>query len=310
MTDQVLQLEKAPGFLRKISINVLNKDAAYTLFTLPIEGVPLSREQLNAWLGPYTFESWYEQRPDSAWHPMPWFSLLEDCGIALDTKFACKAAVLTIGRSDYRFEEYSADEDADEDDEEGDDLRPGARISTLKLKPTPGGTTMLSFHMQVRPTNRASREALLEHMYRHLAITFLETSIVARKQRQEVLALESPASEAPVVPDQTGHQSPPPIESKGGDAIDAENHARHPELANEVMGADAHPDPDATNGTAADANVGAQTSAADTDPAVDLAEYEADAKARLDEFNSRAANTVDGTTMRSRRRRRGDDATH
>jgi hypothetical protein len=309
MTDQPLTLDRAPGYLRKISINVLNKDAAFTLFTLPIEGVPLSREQLNAWLGPYTFESWYEQRKDNSWHPMPWFSVLEDCSIALDTKFACKAAVLTIGRSDYRFEEYCADEESDEDDEEGDDLRPGARISALKLKPTAGGTTMLSFHMQVRPTNRASREALLEHMYRHLAITFLETSVVARRERQQALALEPAAEASPVVADQTGHQSPPPIVSKGGEAIDAENHARHPEAAAEVMGADAQPDPDATNGTEVDPNAGVQTSAAAESPE-ELAKLEEGMKARTQEFQQRAAGAIDGTTMRSRRRRRGDDATH
>ncbi len=295
MTDQVLQLEKAPGFLRKISINVLNKDAAFTLFTLPIEGIPLSPEQLDAFMGEFTYRSWYEQRKDGSWHPMPWFALLEDQSLALDTKFACKSATLRIERSDYLFEEYSADEDA-EDDDDGDDMRPAARISSIKLKPTPGGTTMASFHMQVRPTNRKSREALLEHMYRHIEVTFGETSVVAKKAKQQSLALEVTGKDgkpgAPVE-DQTGHQSPPPVESKGGEAIDAELHARHPEASAEVMGADAHPDPDATNG----------------DPAEDLARFEEGAKARAAEFQQRATGTLDGTTMRSRRRK-GDDATH
>ena len=216
MTEQVLQLEKAPGFLRKISINVLNKDAAFTLFTLPIEGIPLSFDQLDAFMGAYTSRSWYEQRADGSWHPMPWFALLEDQSLALDTKFACKSATLRIERSDYLFEEYSADEDA-EDDEDGDDMRPAARISSIKLKPTPGGTTMASFHMQVRPTNRKSREALLEHMYRHLEVTFGETTVVTKKGTQQDLPLEAASStQQPPVQDQTGHQSPPPIESKGG----------------------------------------------------------------------------------------------
>ena len=292
MTDQVLQLEKAPGFLRKISINVLNKDAAFTLFTLPIEGIPLTPEQLDAFMGEFTYRSWYEQRKDGSWHPMPWFAYLEDQSMALDTKFACKTATLRIEKSDYVFEEYSADEDADEDDDDGDDMRPAARISSIRLKPTPGGTTLASFHMQVRPTNRKSREALIEHMYRHLEVTFGETSVVAKKARQTELPLTPAQEETPKVEDQTGHQSPPPIESKGGEAIDAELHARHPEASAEVMGADAHPDPDATNG----------------DPAEDLARFEEGARQRAAEFQQRAGGTIDGTTMRSRRR--NDDATH
>lgn len=286
MTDQILSLEKAPGFLRKISINVLNKDAAFTLFTLPIEGIPLSREQLNAWLGEYTFESWYEQRKDGSWHPMPWWNHIEGGVIKLGEKYAAQGAMLSIENTDYAFEEYSADEEGD-DGEGDDDMRPAARLSSLTLKATPGGVTMLAFHMQVRPGIGQTNLALQEHQFRHVAVTLTDTSVTGDKGKQGSL---------PFV-DQTGHQSSPPIESRGGDAIDAELHARHPEASAEVMGADAP-------------STSAATTGAETDPAEELARFEEGAKQRAAEFQQRASGTIDGTTMRSRRRRPSEDATH
>ena len=60
------------------------------------------------------------------------------------------------------------------------------------------------------------------------------------------------------------------------------------------MGADTHPDPDATNG----------------DPAEDLARFEEGARQRAEEFKQRATGSIDGTTMRSRRRKGGEDVAH
>jgi hypothetical protein len=295
MTDQVLKLENAAGFLRKISINVLNRDAAYTLFTLPIEGVPLTEAQLDEFMGHYTFRSWYEQHGDGSWHPMPWWSKRDAGNFELDGKFVCKTATVTIEGTDYLFEEYCVDEDEDAEPED-EDKRPAARISKIKLKPTAGGTTLLSFHMQVRALRGKSRDELLDHMYRNVAVTFGETTAAGRKPKQESLALG----------DQTGHQSPPPIASKGGDAIDAELHARHPEASAEVMGADA------TN--EAPSNAQADTNASPApDLEVDVAKFEEGAKARLNEFQQRATGAIDGTTMRGRggrRRRGGEDIAH
>jgi hypothetical protein len=305
MTDQVLKLEKAPGFLRKLSINVLNKDAAYTLFTLPIEGVPISREQLNAWLGPLTFESWYEQHKDGSWHPMGWWSNRDNGNFELDTKFACKTAFLTIEGTDYQFEEYSADEEGEDDDEDGDELRPGARISSIKLKPTPGGVTLLSFHMQVRPGFGKANVVLQEHMFRHVAITFGDTAVLAKKSKQQSLPLPTPESDA-VIDKQIGR--PPVFESRGGEAIDAEMRARHPEASEEVMGADAMT---ITGDDGAPTTESAAAAVDDMDPADDLAKFEEGAAQRLKDFTSVSqTGAIDGTTPRSRRRRRSEDTAH
>lgn len=296
MTEQALKLDNAPGFLRKISINVINKDAAYTLFTLPIEGIPLSEAQLDEFMGSYTYRSWYEQRADGSWHPMPWWSKRDKGNFELDGKFVCKSATVTIEGTDYRFEEYCVDEEGDEDEPEGEDMRPAARISSIKLTPTPGGTTTLSFHMQVRALAGRARDELLDHMYRHIAVTVGEMSVATRKAKQQSLPLV----------DQTGHQSPPPVESKGGDQVDAELHERHPEASAKVMGADKQPEtPVSSAEPTAEAGM-------DPDLEADVAKFEAAAQARIDEFQQRATGAIDGTTMRSRggRRRKSEGAAH
>jgi hypothetical protein len=301
MTDQVLKLEKAPGFLRKISINVINKDAAYTLFTLPIEGIPMSEAQLDEFMGEYTFRSWYEQRKDQSWHPMPWWSKRDKGNFELDAGFVCKAVTVTIEGTDYRFDEYCIDEESDED-EEDEDMRPAGRISSVKLTPTPGGTTQLSFHLQVRALAGKARDQLLDHMYRHIAVTFDDASVAAKKVKQQALPL--------VVADQTGHKSPPPIVSRGGEDIDAEMRGRHPEAADEVMGADAHSEPDALNVTGDDA---APAAAAEPGPTLeeDTARFEEGARKNLENFTAvSTTGAIDGTTTRSRRRRRSEDTAH
>lgn len=307
MTDQVLKLEKAPGFLRKISINVINKDAAYTLFTLPIEGIPLGEAQLDEFMGQYTYRSWYEQRADGSWHPMPWWSKRDKGNFELDAGFVCKAVTVTIEGTDYRFDEYCIDEESDED-EQDEDMRPAGRISSLKLTPTPGGTTQLSFHLQVRALAGKARDQLLDHMYRHIAVTFDDASLATKKAKQQSLAL-------PPVADETGHQSPPPIVSRGGDAIDAEMRARHPEASAEVMGADAHPDPDALNVTSDDSAPTEAQGASTTGPGPtleeDTARFEEGARKNLENFTAvSTTGAIDGTTPKSRRRRRSEDATH
>lgn len=299
MTDQVLKLEKAPGFLRKISINVLNKDADYTLFTLPIEGVPLSEQQLDAFLGQYTYRSWYEQRSDSSWHPMPFWSKRDKGNFEVDGKLVSERVTVTVEGTGYLFEEYCVDEEADEEEPEGE-MRPAARISSVKLTPMAGGTTLLSFHMQVRAVAGKARDALLDHMFRHIAITCDTELAKQQKPKQSGLPL--------VVEDQTGHQSPPPIVSKGGDAIDAEMRARHPEASAEVMGADV------TTVTGDDQAATAEGQAAatnDTDPAEDLARFEEGAQQRLKDFTSVSeTGAIDGTTPKSRRRGRREDTAH
>src|SRR5437879_6441372 len=150
MTPQPnLMLENAQGLMRKISINVLNKDAEQTLFTLPIEGVPLSREQLNLYMGERTFESWFYQRPDGVWMPMPWLNKLERGEVRLADEFECEgAAIVVSGGKELVFQAEELDEDDDDDQE---DAAPPVRVTDLVLTPKPGGITLFAFHLQVRP---------------------------------------------------------------------------------------------------------------------------------------------------------------
>lgn len=300
MTDQVLKLEKAPGFLRKISINVLNKDADYTLFTLPIEGVPLSEQQLDAFLGQYTYRSWYEQRSDSSWHPMPFWSKRDKGNFEVDGKLVSERVTVTVEGTGYLFEEYCVDEEADEEEPEGE-MRPAARISSVKLTPMAGGTTLLSFHMQVRAVAGKARDALLDHMFRHIAITCDTELAKQQKPKQSGLPL--------VVEDQTGHQSPPPFVSRGGEAIDAEMRARHPEASEEVMGADV------TTVTGDDGAPTAESAAStvESGPTLeeDTARFEEGARKNLENFTAvSTTGAIDGTTAKSRRRRRSEDTAH
>lgn len=316
MTQQLLPLENVQALLRKISINVLNKDAEQTLFTLPFEGVTLSREQLNAYMGDYTFESWFNQRGD-VWHPMPWIARLPKGEIVIEDEFESDGAeIIVSGGKELVFEAGDRDEDDDEEP------APPVRVTNIVLTPKPGGVTLLGFHLQVRPGLGKENLALQEHQFRHVTVTLGDTKLAtSSKGKQQSLPL------APVS-DQTGHQSPPPIESKGGDAIDAEMRARHPESSAEVMGADAqpdpylegimqrqgadgHPDPDVNSpSTEAEAHSEGGGIPAD-DPATDLAKFEEGAAQRLKDFTSVSeTGAIDGTTPKSRRRGRREDTAH
>lgn len=299
MTERVLKLDRANGFARKVAINVLNKNADYTLFTWPIEGIALTSEELDAFMGQYTFRSWYDQKADNSWHPCTWWETRTDGSFHLDGRLQSEAVTLHIEGKDYTFEQYNADEEG-EDDDEGEDVRPGGRIGTIVLKPTAGGTTLLSFHLTIRPELGKQSTALLAHQFRNIAVTFEKASSTATKAKQQDLPLSTES-----IPDDTGHQSPPPIVSQAGEALDQAHHASHPEGAAEVMGADKPL-------TATELQQHQAEGAATMDPVLeaDVKQFEAAAQARLDEFKSRAANAVDGTTMRSRRRRRSEDATH
>lgn len=293
--QQTLKLENAPAYLRKISINVLNKNADYTLFTLPIESVPLTFEQLDTFMGAHTSRSWYEQRPDGAWYPMPWWNRRDSGNFELDEKLVCNTATVTIDGTDYVFEEYCVDEEADEEPE-GEDKRPAARISKIKLKPTPGGTTLLSFHMQVRALAGASRDALLEHMYRAIAVTFAEPMAVAKKAQQQSLPLPTPESDAKL--DQQLSR-PEEFQGKTGAELDAEMRARHPEASAEVMGADT-PTGEVLEQSAPSSE--------------ELESFEEGATAQVAAFNAKPGEVIDGRSERvkqqDRRRRGGRASTH
>lgn len=224
-----LALDGANAVLKKISINVLGKDAANTLFTLPLEGIELSREQLNGLLGDRTFEAWYKQNPDGAWHPMDYWRLRKNGDFHVDDEFTCDAATITVsGDKSIEFET----EEADGGDPDSED-QPAAKIHSLVFKPTAGGVTLLSLHMQVRPRTDKNNLLLQKHMYRPIKIS-LEGE---RKERrgQQTLPLSNGAAAA-----EEGEQrqvSGGFVQTRSAEEIDAEMRRRRPD--GPVMGDEA-----------------------------------------------------------------------
>ena len=80
-------IDNAQALLKKISINVLQQDADNTRFTLPLEGIVLTKDQLDAYLGKGTFASWFNHRRDGADVPMDWIARMPKGEIALEDEF-------------------------------------------------------------------------------------------------------------------------------------------------------------------------------------------------------------------------------
>ncbi len=269
--ESPIVFDKMRGELQKISINVLGRDPNNLIFTIPVEGMILTAEQLDRLMGAYTFRSWFNKTGDM-WEPMPWHGKRKNGDYLVDGKFACADLTIEVnGGEQLGFETRESDE------EDGDDI-PAAIISHIRLTPQRGGTTLMSCHVQIRPEIGRANNVLQEHMFRSVLLSISECAeVVGTKGSQQALAVETPpqtkaTSTEPEPQQQLGLESaasagsdqvtaetdakldaaigrPPPVESRGGDAIDAELHSRHPEASGEVMGDDAHPDPDATNPT-------------------------------------------------------------
>lgn len=171
-----LAFDGAHAVMKKISINVLGKDAEHTLFTMPLEGIELDREQLNEILGDRTFESWYYQKPDGAWYPMEYWRFRRDGSFQVDDEFTSDELTITVsGDKDIEFETEEAEGD--------DDEIPAAKLHTLVFKPTPGGVTQLALHMQVRPEWNQNL-TLQKHQYRPIKITLGDAKRKERKGQQ------------------------------------------------------------------------------------------------------------------------------
>lgn len=179
----MLNLTNAQAFMRKISINVPAQDAELTVFTIPIEGISLTREQLDEYLGEGTFESWFEQVGET-WKPRAWIARLPDAAILLEEKFASDGVEIVIGKKELVFETLKAEE-------EGEDDQPAGRLGTLKLTPRDGGATDLAFHLQVRPGLGADNLALQKQQYGHVKLTLGNLEQIKRKARQQELALDA-----------------------------------------------------------------------------------------------------------------------
>ncbi|HEY6925971.1 MAG TPA: hypothetical protein VI653_20995 [Steroidobacteraceae bacterium] len=277
-----LVLEAARGVMTKISLNVLHKDPKLSIFTIPVEGVELVEQQLDAFLGKYTFRSWYEQRPDGAWHPCGWWHHRKDSDFPIDEEFHTDLLTLEFTG------DISLDFETEEPEEDDGDRVPAAKITSIRLKPTAGGVTLLSFHLQVRPGLGKDNLLLQEHQYRPVVITLGETTLAPKKGKQQSLPL-GPASSPSSTPSETQSAT----ESESATAEDAEESTQDqasPESA-------AHPDPDATNGTPVDPITNNQM---DPDLEAQVSAFEDQARKDLEAFQERNARggVLDGRSER------------
>ena len=213
-----LALTDAQGFLRKISNNLLNcGDDKVPAFTLPIEGISLDADALDALLGKFTHRSWFDKKRDGAYHPMPWWEAREKRDFHLSAELECDEVTLTLAAG----KKITFEAEGDHDDED-EPYTPGAKISHLVLTPQPGGTTLLAFHLTVRPGIGKENLALQEAQFHHIGITIEETREAKRKAAQGSLAL------APAEPEGDGE---PPARGRTKSSAD---------VAREMAGRQAH----------------------------------------------------------------------
>jgi hypothetical protein len=172
-----LQLDSVECTMRKISNNLLNfGEDKVTAFTMPIEGVPLTEQQIDAFLGKYTHRSLYNQGADKLWAPMPWVKRCNGGVLAIDDEFDVEdVEIIVSGNRELTFEAEDTDDD---------DTRPAARLTHIRLEPQVGGLTLLSFHLSVRPDLKKQVPLLLEHQCRPITITLGDMSVIAKKGAQ------------------------------------------------------------------------------------------------------------------------------
>ena len=269
MTDQVLQLEKAPAnlfalfdehaIMGKIGNNLeKHGDTDEMLgWTLPMT-LMLPAEQLDRVKGAYFHRSLYNVNKNP-WEVVEGF---KDCAPLEDERtFEGVKALLRFAIADKELEFE------------------GCRVTKIFYEATHGGLTKTWFHLYVHPEIGEETSLLLEHQNSEVSVRLSDGKLALKKNpKQQSLPLGAPK----------GQQSAPQVEGEGG-----EPNSPQPEASAEVIGADAHPDPDALNG----------------DPAEDLARFEEGAKAEAERFKARATRgVIDGRTGHFTQDTPGDEA--
>lgn len=255
-------------------------------WTLPITAM-LPHDQIDALKGEYFHRSLYNVNKNP-WEVVEGF---KDCAPLEDERtFEGVKALLSfqVAKRELEFE--------------------GCRVTKIVFEAQLGGLTKTSFHLYVHPEIGDETSLLLEHQNSEVSITLADGKVALKKNpKQQSLPLDPPKADKVTAETDAKLDNAvgraPAVESKGGDAIDAELHARHPEASGEVMGAEAHPDPDATN-VNGDAN---------SDDATGLARFTEGATKSLQEFtNVATTGAIDGRSERvkhqDRKRGRGGNA--
>src|ERR1700752_4859174 len=132
----MLNLDSVVCRLGKISNNLeKHRDADVTEFNIPVKGIMLTAEQLNAFTGdPHCDRSWFNTR-GTLKEPMPWWA---HGNFAIEDRFDADVCTITVsGDREIEFE-------AEEGDEDGEGL-PACSISKIQLAPQVGGLTEMTF---------------------------------------------------------------------------------------------------------------------------------------------------------------------
>jgi hypothetical protein len=165
--------------LGKISNNLeKHGDEDVTEFNIPVTGIMLSAEQLNAFIGdPHCDRSWFNTK-GSIREPMPWWSR---GNFRLKDKFEANVCAIKVsGDRELAFEPEK-------------DL-PACGIGKIRLKPQVGGFTEMSFQLQLRPGIGKENLLLQEHQNREVRLTVSESRVAQNRGKQQDLPLDGQPS--------------------------------------------------------------------------------------------------------------------
>lgn len=249
-----LSLSDEHARMGKISNNLeTHGEEEVTAFAITYE-LMLPEEQLDGFMGKYFHRSLYNTDKTNLQVPVDGFRRCKP----LELEEVYEGVTVTIGDSTSEVEFKDC------------------RASKFVLEPQVGGLTKLKVQVYLRPGIGDENLWLQEIQHTEVSITIADGKIAKKKNpAQQSLPLEPPK----VTPETDAKLDdaigrPDPVESKGGDAIDAELHARHPELADETMGADAPADGE------------------------DLSQFEEGTAAQLAAFHARPGDVIDGRSER------------
>jgi hypothetical protein len=153
-------------------------------FTIPITGVMLTREELNDFMrDKHCHASWYNTGGKGGLvEPMPWWHGEE---FSVSAKYESDDLMLTMsGDRELTFE--PVEPDPDDEDDVG---RPACVLSSIVLRPQPGGLTELRFSLTLRPGLGKTNLQLQEHQHREIKITLTDAAPIEKASRQPQLPL-------------------------------------------------------------------------------------------------------------------------
>lgn len=187
--DSPFALETVDCTMGKLSNNLeKHGDEDVTVFTLTIQGISLSKEQVDAHFGPSTYDSWFEVEASTRLpKPMPWWERLKAGKLQLDDKFDVDTAEVTCDDQVLKFESEQHKSD--------DEKTPGGKVSDIAVEAKHGGVVLMSYHLQVRPGLGTKNTTLQRKQNGHIKVSLGERVGPAAKSRQNELALGAPGED-------------------------------------------------------------------------------------------------------------------